>query len=161
MLRADLADAPINGAYPDKPLRDAKEQPGNDENRQAQRGKFVQQCGQQGHAAADDDAPEPEHDGTLAAQRVCRAAGEGPAEQGGEVLRGDGQAGNQRAETQLVMNVAGQYRNRQSDTQEGDERVEDDGDDLQGNRHGTGVCGRHWALRWRAVGVPHHGLRRG
>ncbi len=157
MFCTDLADAPTDGANPDQPLRHTEKQPRHDQNRQAERRKILKQGCQQGHHTADTDAPQPEHDRAFAAQRVCRPAGKRPAEQGGEVLRSDGQTGNQRAETQLIMDVTGQYRDRQADAQEGDERVEDDGDDLQGNRRGTGLRDRHWTLRWQAVGVPHHG----
>ncbi|MNG31617.1 hypothetical protein D3C84_1174510 [compost metagenome] len=67
-------------------------------------------------------------------------------------MRANGQPGDNGAEPQLFMDIPRQHRNRQADAEEGDEGIENDGNDLQGDRHG--------ALRWLFL-RRHEGLVRG
>jgi hypothetical protein len=78
--------------------------------------------------------PQAEHDCAFGAHVIGHAPGHGAAEQGGEVLRTDGQPGHHRTETQLLVYVAWDHRDRQADADKGNKGVEDDGDDLQGDR---------------------------
>ncbi len=143
MFDADRAHAPTDGAHTDQALGDAEQQAGDDQNAQAQAGQALDQRREERQHAAGQDARQAQHNRAFGADVVRHSSGHGAAEQGGQVLRTDGQPGHHRAETQLLMHIAGDDRDRQPDADKGDEGVENDGDDLQGDRQGRGGGGRH------------------
>ncbi|MNH26668.1 hypothetical protein D3C79_867330 [compost metagenome] len=122
---------------------------------QAQQRHSYSQRRSKGQHTTGGDPDQPVDDCPFAAQAVRRPSGKGPAEQGGQVLQADGDTGDDRTETQLIMHIAGQYRDRQADAEEGDEGVEDNREDLPGDRpgvDGSGLLRGHELVRWRAVG---------
>ncbi len=55
-------------------------------------------------------------------------------------MQTDRDSGDHGAEAQLLMHIARNHRNRQADADERDKGVEDDRDDLQGDRQGAGAA---------------------
>nr|GEZ90996.1 hypothetical protein [Tanacetum cinerariifolium] len=114
----------------------------DDQNGQADAGEAFQQHRGEGQHAAQGDAREPIDDGALGADGVADTACDRTAQEGRQVLRTNHQPGDHCAEPQLVMHVAGHHGDGQTDAQERDEGVDDDGDDLQCDRHRAGVTDR-------------------
>ncbi|MNE26216.1 hypothetical protein D3C80_1195730 [compost metagenome] len=90
-------------------------------------------------AGQHEDAAEPApgqaiHHCLLAAEVIDDAAGGRAAEQRGQVLHTDHQAGDHGAEAQVVMHITRQDGQGDADVQVADEREKDDGHHLRGDR---------------------------
>ncbi|MNP16322.1 hypothetical protein D3C76_1087130 [compost metagenome] len=143
MLGAHLTHAPTDGADADQALGNAQQQAPGDQDQQAEQWKTLQQGRQQRQQATEHNPGQAIDDRPLGADAVRHAPGHGATEQGGEVLRADGQPGHDGTEPQLLVDITRQHRNRQTDAEEGNKGIEHDGDDLQGDRRG--------ALRWQLL----------
>ncbi|MNG00442.1 hypothetical protein D3C84_833780 [compost metagenome] len=77
------------------------------------------------------------HDRQFAALVINDFPGVWTAEQGGQVLHADHQAGDYGTETQIAVDVAGQYGQGNADVEVADKSEQDDGNDLQRDRQGA------------------------
>jgi hypothetical protein len=137
VLGTDPADTPTDRARAHQALGTAKHQAADQQAAQADPGQVGEEGAGKHEHPAQAAAEQAVHHGFLAAQVIDDAAGGRAAEQGGEVLHADHQAGDHGTEAEVVVHIARQYGQRDADVQVADEGEEDDGYDLQGDRKGA------------------------
>ncbi|MNT06081.1 hypothetical protein D3C72_1407330 [compost metagenome] len=86
LLAAHRTDAPAQGGHANQPLSNAQKQAPGEQHQEAQRWHIDRQGRGEGQHAADGNTQQPIDDGLLGALAVGHPPGEGPTEQGGQVL---------------------------------------------------------------------------
>ena len=148
---AHPTNAPADGARAHQAFRAAQYQATDQQAGKTQCRDGGQPAGGEHEHAAQAAAGQSDHYGPLAALGVNDATGVRTTQQCRQVLDADHQTCDDRAVTQMVMYITGQYSQRDADIQIADKGKQNDGHHLQCDRQWT-LCFRHGAKVLRVRG---------